>query len=70
MPTSLRAKDYIDKYGEHSWEVDALPPAVLDLMVRRCISGYIDKDAMKATITRENLIKAKIKTYAGSFKED
>lgn len=64
-----RAQAYIDKYGEHSWEVDALPPATLDLITRQCVSSYIDKDVMKAAITRENLIKHKIKKFSSSFTE-
>lgn len=67
--TDARAAAYIAKYGEFSWEVDALPPNDLDLLVRQAVSAYIDKEAMKAAITRENVIKAKIKEFAGSFKE-
>jgi len=65
-----RAQAYVDKYGDESWEVDALPPKTLDLMVRKCISSYIDKKAMQDVITRENVIKAKIKAYAAGFKDE
>lgn len=65
-----RARDYIKEYGEYSWEADALPPNVLDLTVRQAVSSYIDKDAMKAAITRENLIKKRIADFAASFKEE
>jgi len=65
-----RAADYIAKFGEHSWEVDALPPDALDLLIRQAVSSYIDKAAMKAMITRENLIKSRIKAFAASFKEE
>lgn len=64
----VRAKDFVDKYGEHSWEVDALPPPVLDLITRRCITSYIDRDKMTAAITRENLIKAKLKEFSAQLK--
>lgn len=65
----VRSEEYIRKHGEHSWEVDALPPNVLDLITRKVVSSYVDKKAMEAAITRENLIKAKIKQFAASFKD-
>lgn len=64
-----RAQDYIAKHGVHSWEVDALPPNVLDLLVRTAINAYVDKPLMKAAIVRENVVKARIKDFAASFKE-
>lgn len=65
-----RAKDYIEKYGEHSWEVDALPPDALDLLIRKVVSAYIDKDAMKKIISKENMIKHRIKQFAAGFKDE
>jgi hypothetical protein len=65
----VRAAAYIEKHGEYSWEVDALPPNVLDLIVRTTINAYVDKKAMEEAITRENLIKAKIKQFAAGFKD-
>lgn len=65
-----RAAAYIEEFGEYSWEVDALPPADLDLIIRTCINSYVDKKAMEAAITRENIIKNRIKTLSASFKDD
>lgn len=68
--TDGRAAAYIEKYGNESWEVDALPPATLELLIRQAINAYVDKPRMEAAITRENKIKAKIKSFAASFKDD
>lgn len=65
-----RAAAYIAEHGDSSWEVDALPPATLDLIIRQAVTSYVDKPAMEAAITRENKIKAKIKSFAASFKDD
>lgn len=62
--TDSRAAAYIERHGEHSWEVDALPPAVLDRLVRRTLNSYIDKVKMDAVISEENKIKAKIQELA------
>lgn len=67
--TDSRASEYIAQYGDECWEVDALPPNDLDLLVRTTINAYVDKKAMQDTIVRENLIKQKIKKFADAFKE-
>jgi len=40
--TDPRAKAYIEKHGESSWEVDALPPEVLDRLLDNAIQAEID----------------------------
>ena len=59
-----RAAEYIAKHGASSWEVDALPPDALDVLLRRTINAYVDKDKMDAQITRENKIKARLQLLA------
>lgn len=59
-----RAAAYIEKHGDSSWEVDALPPDALDKLLRRTINSYVDKDKMDAQITRENVIKQRLKMLA------
>ena len=67
--TDVRAKAYVEKFGEFSWEVDALPPPVLDRITRKALNSYIDKKLMDTVISRENTIKAKIRSLAATFKE-
>ena len=62
--SDARAAAYVEKHGTSSWEVDALPPNVLDVLVRRTINSYVDKAKMDAQITRENKIKAKLRMLA------
>lgn len=64
-----RAREYAQKYGDQSWEVDALPPNVLDLILRSTINAYVDKAAMEKEITRENIIKNQIRKFSATFKE-
>lgn len=40
--TDTRSEDYIKKYGPVSWELDALPPEVLEELFEREISGLTD----------------------------
>lgn len=42
-----RARKYIARYGESSWELDAMPPAAMDQLIRDEIEQYIDRDAWR-----------------------
>jgi len=65
--TDSRAAAYIEKFGDSSWELDALPPDVLEDMLADAVKSYIDKAKMDAVITRENQIKAALKKAAGTL---
>lgn len=51
--TDSRFKDYQDKFGDESWELDALPPDYLNQLLTDEITALIDDDAWKE---REDLI--------------
>lgn len=55
--TDPRAKDYIAKFGNSSWEVDALPPQVLTRLIRAGFAKHIDKGLMDEVKAREELDK-------------
>jgi hypothetical protein len=40
--TDTRCQNYIKKYGKISWELDALPPNILEELIENKIKGYID----------------------------
>jgi len=41
--TDTRAKEYISKHGEHSWELDALKPDVIDALITDAIKVNLDQ---------------------------
>jgi hypothetical protein len=53
-----RAEAYIEKYGDSSWEVDALPPDVLQGLIRARLEEIVDKSKMDAVIEEEEQDKA------------
>ena len=65
--TDSRAAAYIEKFGDSSWELDALPPDVLEDMLADAVKSYIDKPKMDAVITRENQIKTALRKAAGTL---
>ncbi len=43
--TDARFPDYLAKYGDESWELDALEPQMLVDLIRETIAEYVDDDA-------------------------
>jgi len=51
--TDSRSQPYIDKYGEESWELDALNPDVLSSLIRDEVAKHTDEDKRQARIEEE-----------------
>ncbi len=68
--TDCRANDYIDRYGVHSWELDALEPAVLDALVRDTIQEYIDPEAWAAKVDERDEGLAVLNEIIGGMEDD
>ncbi len=51
--TDSRAADFIAKYGNSSWEVDALPPSVLEELISSAIEGVMDMELYNEAIRME-----------------
>jgi len=66
--TDPRAKAYIEKYGDSSWEVDALPPEVLDRILNSVIHAELDQDQYKSMLAKEEMHRETLKK-ANAFVE-
>lgn len=53
-----RAADYVAKHGAQSWEVDALPPNVLQRIIRQAFMGVLSLPLMDEVKEREETEKA------------
>jgi hypothetical protein len=51
--TDTRADDYVRRYGDESWELDALPPDVIEGLIRDAIDPIIDRKAWRKAEARE-----------------
>lgn len=58
-PKDVRTPKYREEFGERCWEVDALPPEVLDALIRKAIEKHTDKRKLNAAIKREGPYKAR-----------
>lgn len=68
--TDPRAKWYIEKYGDSSWELDALPPPVLMQIIRDNVIKYMDLDLFQQVRIKEANQKKVITRYAADYVED
>lgn len=66
--TDSRANAYVDKFGNESWEVDALPPDELAKIIRAAFDEVVDADAMDAVKDDERKQKKKLKAALAKLK--
>lgn len=62
--TDSRSEAYIAEHGESSWEVDALPPDILQQLIRDAFEEVIDRDKMDKIIEREERDKEELRKAA------
>ncbi len=62
-----RAADYIDIYGEYSWELDALPPQYIRDLVREHTERYIDGDMFRSRQEEEEEAREKLQQLADEW---
>lgn len=64
-----RGITYKERYGDQSWEVDALDPLVLDQILRDEIESIIDKDQYLAMRKKETLEQTELYSIAHQIKD-
>jgi len=67
--SDTRASDYVIKFGNNSWELDALEPSVLSLLVRENILAIRDNDLWQEAVAEENEHKTDLSRIAANFDE-
>jgi hypothetical protein len=67
--TDSRFKEYEELYGEESWELDALDPAVLVSLIEEAIVEYRDDAAWDDEVEREQDAKTKLSKAAKHWGE-
>ena len=66
--TDSRAKAYVLEFGDSSWELDALEPALLAELVRSAVHRIRDNDKWSEAIDRENEMKAELQKFANNYR--
>lgn len=65
--TDARFEGYMQKYGDESWELDALSPEYIVTLVREHLDGEIDFDAWDARKEEIEAVRTKLWTVAEGF---
>lgn len=66
--TDSRAKDYVARFGNSSWELDAVAPDAMAQMVRDAVAELRDEHEWARAVRRENEEKAQLKKLAVYWK--
>lgn len=62
--TDSRSTGYIAKFGDSSWELDALDPETVDQLIRDEIENYIDRDRWEQAELEENEVVNKLSSLS------
>ena len=62
-----RAKWYIEKYGNKSWELDAIEPKILISLTENMILKYLNIEKYQNWISREKREAKKLKAFGESL---
>jgi len=64
-----RYKVYVDKFGESSWELDAIEPATLADLVRDAVEDLIDDTIWDEVKSREDSMRLELEKYANRYEK-
>lgn len=67
--TDSRAKKYIERFGDESWELDALDPKVLRALVKKEVDSVLDVDAWDEEQVRQEKARKAIRKMADTWKD-
>lgn len=65
--TDSRFAGYSEKFGDESWELDALEPTVLAALVRDEVNALLDHEEWDKAIARENTARAQLKAISDNY---
>lgn len=68
--TDARFKEYRRKYGDESWELDALEPAYLADLVERHITSHIEDAPWQERSEEVEQVRARLKKTAKQYEKD
>jgi hypothetical protein len=67
--TDARYRKYMAEFGDESWELDALEPAVLGQLVRDAVDSILDHDRWDAAVEREQTGAARLQAVSQRWAE-
>lgn len=68
--TDSRFQDYMSKFGEESWELDALEPKIITGLIETHIRPRIDDKLWKKALTEENSDRERLREVVNELKDE
>lgn len=68
--TDSRFADYQRKYGDESWELDALSPRYLHDLVTQTVGQYIDHSLWRQKLEHIDSVKTRLRVIADNFDKE
>ncbi len=68
--TDSRAHAYVLEFGDSSWELDALEPALLVSLVRDTVEEIRDEKLWDEAVEREDEMKAELQEFADNYEDN
>lgn len=65
--TDARYATYTEEYGDESWELDALEPAVLEELARAAIQGLMDSGTWAESIERQDAERGQLERVSDKW---
>jgi hypothetical protein len=65
-----RAGGYVEAFGKSSWELDALPPAVLEALIKKELGTLVNPEKWAETMEREEELKLGLQALVDADFED
>ena len=65
--TDARFAEYVQKFGESSWELDAIEPATLAELVERAVLEQRDEDLWNEAVAREEKMRGSLLEFAKTY---
>jgi hypothetical protein len=67
--TDSRSGPYIERFGDKSWELDALEPTVIDQLIEDAVEEHLDRDAWDEALAEEDRNKATLDAVSHRWDE-
>lgn len=65
--TDSRSRGYIDRFGDESWELDALDPATITGLIQDAVFELRDLDRWEESVSQEDVEKQELKRVANAW---
>lgn len=67
--SDVRAQKYIEKYGDESWELDALEPAVISALITKAVTGVRDEKKWKQKVKEEEQYRNQLENVSNRWED-